>query len=159
MKRFSLLTVLAVFFAISLHANVISFYIVETGLSLESEKHRSSSLWEDAFMDVFFDAGFIVTNYPMMRFESKPQGSIINAAGFDLAEAQEAGIDYILVAQLDYSNPSNGPDTVSFFVFKVSNHLIIYEKNIVGRNFRHERDAIEELRKIVLELVPVISMI
>ena len=159
MKKMALTAVLAAFLTISVYANVISFYIVETGLPLESERKTASLLWENAFLDVFFDAGFIVTNYPMLRLETMPQGSIIQAAGFNLAEAQDAGIDYILIAQLDYTNPSNGPDNISFFVFKVSNHLIVYEKKIVGRNFRNERDASEELRKIVLELVPVISMI
>lgn len=159
MKKYALLAVFIVFLAFSVHANVISFYIVETGLSLEGERNISSLLWENAFLDVFFDAGFIVTNYPMMRMERKPQESIIEAAGFDLAEAKDAGIDYILIAQLDYSNPSNGPENVTVFVFKVSNHLIIYEKKITGRTFRNERDAIEELKKIVRELVPVISMI
>jgi len=159
MKKLAITALLAAFLTVSVHANLISFYIVETGLPMESERNRSSMLWENAFLDVFFDAGFIVTNYPMMRFAEKPTKNIIEAAGFDAREAMDAGVDYILIAQLDYTNPLNGPDDVSFYVFKVVNHLVVYEKKIAGRHYRNERDAIDELRKIVRELVPVISSI
>ncbi|MDR2965791.1 MAG: hypothetical protein LBU88_08455 [Treponema sp.] len=159
MKKLAIAGLLAAFISVSAYANLISFYIVETGLPLEGERNRSSMLWENAFLDVFFDAGFIVTNYPMMRLPEKPRSNIIEAAGFDIREAREAGVDYILIAHLDYSDPANAPDNISFYVFKVNNHLVVYEKQITGRNFRQERDAIEELRKIVRELVPVISSI
>ena len=159
MKKSLFIILLLSFLTVSVHANLISFYIVETGIPMESERNRSSMLWENAFLDVFFDAGFIVTNYPMMRFPEKPSSNIIEAAGFDVREAMDAGVDYILIAQLDYTNPANGPDDISFYVFKVINHLVVYEKKITGRNYRNERDAIDELRKIVRELVPVISSI
>ena len=159
MKKLILGPMVCVLLAVNIHANLISFYVVETGLPVNGERNRQSLLWENAFLDVFFNSGFIVTNYPMMRLENKPAGSIIEAAGFDLNEAKDAGVDYILIAQLDYSNPLNGPDVITFFVFKITNHMIIYEKKITGRNYRSERDAVEELRNIVREMVPVISSI
>ena len=142
-------------FSLAVHAeaSVISFYVVETGLPFEAARNRNSQLWENAFMDVFFDSGYIVSNYPMMRLSSKPQGSIIEASCFDADEAKDAGIDYILIARLDYDNALLPPGEIIFYIFRVDNHQVIYEKKIAGIANKPEKDSYEDMKGIIRELV------
>jgi hypothetical protein len=148
---------LGIFFTLQIEASVISFYVIETGLQTEGTGNRNSVLWENAFLDVFFDSGYIVSNYPMMRLSSKPEGSIIEASGFDADEAKDAGIDFILVTQLDYDNALLPPSVITFYIFRVSNHQVIYEKRIAGIAERPEKDAYESMKTIIKELVQFVT--
>jgi len=154
MKRGVIAAFFGIFLAFSVEASVISFYVIETGLPLDGERNRHSLLWENAFMDVFFDAGFIVSNYPMLRLDSKPEKSIIEASGFDIDEAKDGGIDYILIARLDYDSVLQPPGEISFFLFKVIQHEIIYEKRIPGRSYKSDREISADLKTIIKELLP-----
>jgi len=155
MKRGVAAVFFGIFLAFSVEASVISFYVIETGLPLDGERNRHSLLWENAFMDVFFDAGFVVSNYPMLRLGSKPEDNgIIEASGFDIDEAKDGGIDYILIARLDYDSVLQPPDEISFFLFKVIQHEIIYEKRIPGKSYRSDRELSADLKVIIKELLP-----
>jgi len=142
-----------VLFVSTAEASLISFLVVETGLSHNSGRNRHSVLWENAFMDVFFDSGYIVSNYPMQRLDYLPEGNIQDISGFDVFEAKDASVNYILIAQLDFNSPINAPDLISLFVFKVEQHEIIYEKQIKGKTYGSERDANNDLKNIIRELV------
>jgi len=146
-----------IFLALSAEASMISFYVIETGLPLDGGRNRHSMLWESAFMDVFFDAGYIVSNYPMLRLESKPEDNIIEVSGFDVDEAREGGIDYILIALLDYDSVLQPPGEISFFLFKVIQHEIIYEKRIPGKSYKSDRETTADLKTIIRELLPFIN--
>jgi hypothetical protein len=146
-----------IFLAFSAEASMISFCVIETGLPPDGERNRHSVLWENALMDVFFDAGYIVSNYPMLRLESKPEDSIIEACGFDVDEAREAGIDYVLIALLDYDTALQPPGEISFFLFKVVQHEIIYEKRVPGKSYRSDRETTADLKTIIRELLPFIN--
>jgi hypothetical protein len=123
-------------------------------LSLENGRNRHSTLWENAFLDVFFESGFIVSNFPMLRLVSKPETSIIEACGFCVEEALDAGVNYILIAQLNYNNNvSRGPEDISLYVFKVIEHEIVYERHIAGRNYGSDRDATDDMKKTIGSLV------
>jgi hypothetical protein len=134
-------------------ASLISFYVVETGLPENAGVNKHSLLWENTFMDVFFDSGYIVTNYPMMRFATAQEGNIQEIAGFDPFEAIDAGVDYILIAKLDYPSAIHPPEIISFYLFTVKQHEIIYEKQISGRRYGSDKDAIADMKKIIRELV------
>jgi len=159
MKKGVIAAFLGVFLAFSIEASMISFCVIETGLSPESERNRHSMLWENAFMDVFFDAGYIVSNYPMMRLDSKPvdSKSTIRASGFDVDEAIEVGVDYILIARLDYDTALQPPGEISFFLFKVTQHEIVYEKRIAGRSYKSNREVSDDIKTIIRELLPFIK--
>jgi hypothetical protein len=141
----------------AIEASMISFYVIETGLPENAERNRHSALWENAFMDVFFDHGYIITNYPMLRLGAKPDESIIKASGFDVDEAKDAGIEYILIAQLDYDSSIKGPEEITFYLFTVAQHEIIYERKISGRNYRQEKDEFNDLKTIIQDFVRFIS--
>jgi len=141
----------------AIEASMISFYVIETGLPENAERNRHSALWENAFMDVFFDNGYIITNYPMLRLGAKPEEGIIKASGFDVDEAKDAGIEYILIAQLDYDSLLKGPEEITFYLFTVAQHEIIYEKKISGRTYGQERDEFNDLKTIIRDFVRFVS--
>jgi hypothetical protein len=144
---------LGIFFTLQIEASVISFYVIETGLQTEGARNRNSILWENAFLDVFYESGYIVSNYPMMRLPSKSEGNIVEASGFDADEAKDAGVDYILITQLDYDNAQLPPNIITFYIFRVNNHQIIYEKQISRMANKPEKDAYEDMKSIIKELV------
>jgi hypothetical protein len=153
MKKSVILAIFGFFLAFTAEASVVSFYVIETGLSSESRRSQYSIIWENSFMDIFFDSGYIVSNYPMLRLESKPAESIIEAARFDIDEAREAGIDLVMIAQLNYSSILQPPEDVSIYIFTTVQEKIIYEKHYPGKNYRTEREASEDIKVIINELV------
>ncbi|MCL1959540.1 MAG: hypothetical protein FWF68_08065 [Spirochaetes bacterium] len=141
----------------AIEASMISFYVIETGLPENAERNRHSALWENAFMDVFFDHGYIITNYPMLRLGKKPDENIIKVSGFDVDEAKDAGIEYILIAQLDYDSLLKGPEEITFYLFTVAQHEIIYERKISGKAYGQERDEFNDLKTIIRDFVRFVS--
>jgi len=152
-KRIITLFLFGAILALNAEASLISFLVVETGLSENTGVIKHSALWENAFMDVFFDSGYIVTNYPMMRLVPKPEENIQETCGFDVSEAKDAGVDYLLIAKLEYESAVLPPQLISFYVFKVEQHEVIYEKQINGKTYGSDRDASDDMKKVIKELV------
>jgi len=94
-----------------------------------------------------------------MRLDSKPADSkgTIKAFGFDVDEAVDAGVDYILIARLDFDTALQPPGEILFFLFKVTQHEIVYEKRIAGRTYRSDREVSDDLRTVIRELLPFIK--
>ena len=153
-KKAAIAAFLGVLLVINAEASLISFFVVETGLPEENGRNRYSEICENAFMDVFFDAGYVVSNYPIQRLASRPDNGILEASGFDLFEARSAGIDFILIAHLEYlSGSTRGPGDISLYVFKVAQYKIIYERFLNGKNYRTEREANDDFKTVARELV------
>jgi hypothetical protein len=150
-------TVIAVFIGISLNfsvgASMVSFYVIETGLNDESGA-RQSELWETAFMDVFFDAGYIVSNAPVLRLENRPS-NILQVVDFN--EARTGGIDYMLIVLLDYKNDIPVPGEVSFYVYRVIKREKIIEKNISIRQSKSAHEEYDNMKSIARGFVPYIG--
>ena len=160
MKRVLTAFILIFFPLICVNANMISFFIIETGLPENPDNntgHIHSILWESAFMDVFFDAGFIVSNAPIMRLEEKPSGDILKTAMINLQDIREWGIDYIIVTQLDYLNDGKNPSSVLFLVYSITPEEKILEKNVKRTLNKNPKDEYEDLKAIVKGLVPFIK--
>jgi len=151
-------TILAIFMGILLvfgvQATNITFSVIETGIPRARDVARHSILWENAFFDVFFDAGYIVGNLPILSLESKPTDDIFYEAGFDVYEARDVGIDYMIITQLDYFNDFQTPAEISFFIFRITPHETLFERKIAGKEYRTEREAYDDIIRIVRELVP-----
>ena len=157
MKKTWILFIFLIFLSVNASAYMVSFYIIETGLPQDPDNvrvHSHSVLWENAFMDVFFDAGFIVGNAPILRMENKPSGDILNAASVNFKDARDWGIDFILITQLDYNNELSIAENIAFFVYMVSSGEKIYEKQIKRSSGRMAKEEFNELKTIVRELVP-----
>jgi hypothetical protein len=153
-KKIAFVFCLGVFFALNASAYMVSFFIIETGLPLEGAKTQYSKLWENTFFDVFFDAGYIVCNSPMMRIESKPKMSLEKFVQNEVDEARDGGADYFLVAQLDYSGGSTTPREVSLVLFTVTPFKLIKEQKVMERKYKSEKEEFEDLKSIVKGIVP-----
>ena len=68
-KRMGILAVLLILLSFPAFASLVSFMVVETGLSEDISSTQHGSVWEGGLMDAFFDAGFIVTNSPATRVD------------------------------------------------------------------------------------------
>ena len=136
---------------------MISFIVIETGLPQEGERNYHSVYLENALLDVFFDRGHIVCNFPIMRLEARPSGDFLQSSAYDMEEeALNAGVDYIVLAQLDYSG-SQSPGEISFFIYRVRGRVKVLERQISGKTYRTARDEIDDLKIIVGELVPYLN--
>jgi len=147
-----------VFFTVfGVEASMLTFIVIETGLPQEAERNQHSLRWENALLDVFFDEGHIVSNFPILRFETKPSGDILQSTAYAMEEeALNGGFDYIVFAQLDYSG-SQTPGDISFLVYRISGRVKVFERQIRGKTYRTTREEIDDLKIIVGELVPYLN--
>jgi hypothetical protein len=147
-----------VFFTVyGVEASMLTFIVVETGLPQEGERNQHSLYLENALLDVFFDAGHIVSNFPILRYETKPSGDILQSTAYAMEEnALDAGVDYIVLAQLDYSG-SQAPGDISFLIYRIRGRVKVLERQIRGKIYRTAREEIDDLKIIVRELVPYLN--
>lgn len=150
MKKVTIFAVLfGLFLNFSAGASMISFYVIETGLSDDRGEFRQSILWENAFLDVFFEAGYIVSNAPILRLERKPS-NIMNV--IDIDEAISVGVDIMVIARLDYIPDSQIPGEVTLYVYRMTPQEKILERQVPGR----ARD-VEEIKTFVRALIPYVG--
>jgi len=144
------------FLCLNVEASMISFLVIETGLPQEGRTNQHSILWENTLLDVFFSEGHIVCNAPIQRFETKPSSDFLQSTVNRLEEeALNGGVDYIILAHLDYaSDDSQMPGEISFLVYKVRGRVKMLERRINGNAYRSTGDEIDALKLIVGELVP-----
>jgi hypothetical protein len=134
LKNFSILAFFALNLTVSAQGATVSFMVFETGLVEETPVIESSRLWEDALLDVFFDTGHIVSNTPILRISEKPQKNLPDEARISLGEAAEGGVEFFIVAVLDYQNPPGAklflskPRSVSLRLFKTEPYRFLYSK-------------------------------
>jgi len=152
-KRIIIALIAGLFINISANATMVSFYIIETGLDDDS-KIGQSELWEGAFMDVFFDAGYIVSNAPVLRFDIKQP----NLDRFiDLDDAKICGVDFILVAQLDYVKGLIMPSDISISVYNVSTKEKLMERKMAGKQYNTLNAQYDNMKSIARAFVPYID--
>ena len=149
--------IFGLFINFSAGASMVSFFIVEAGLPESRAETRHSTVWENAFMDVFFEAGHIVSNAPILRLDRKPQDDILQTVAFDISDARLFGIDYIIIAILDFTENLPLPAEISFFIYSVNTGERIHEKQIPGKTYRTQREEFDDLKSIARGLAPFIS--
>ena len=147
------LVFVGVFLVARVEAANVSFLVIETGLPLEAEINHHSELWESGLLDVFFEAGHIVTNAPVLRLETKPSQEFPDEAEHDLEEAIEGGAEYFVIALLDYKDTQT-PQTISLKLFGINPHRKIFEQEYAGRVFSSTKEEYDNLKIVVRELVP-----
>jgi hypothetical protein len=149
-RGFIFTAIFGLILTINANATMVSFYLIETGLSENAEDNQLSFLWENAFMDVFFDAGFIVSNAPILRMPNKPVGDIMSQV--NMTAVRNAGIDYLLIAQLDFT-VNGSPCEITFYIYKVNPREKILERQIQGRESRPSREEFEYMKAIARGLI------
>jgi hypothetical protein len=149
----SLLTVLCAGFlpVPPLSGATVSFLVLETGLEEGQGASQYSSLYESGLLDVFFDAGHIVSNAPILRLSRVPGQGFPEEAMGDLEEAAEGGMEYFILAQLDYAVPPGEaiekPRTVFLRIFRVAPRTLIYERRYDGTALPTMDDEFLEVRQ------------
>jgi len=149
--------IIAVIIGISLHLTVgaatVSFYVIEAGVNEDFDAKQSQSIqWEDAFMEVFFDAGYIICNAPIMRLEKKPS-DVLQVV--DMDEAVICGIDYMLIVLPEYKKDVKEPIEVSFYIYRVAMKEKVIEKKIIIKKGSMQDDY-NNMKSIAKGFVPYI---
>ena len=130
---------------------MVTVFVVETGLS-ENSSNNHSAIWEDAIMDVFFEAGHIVSNAPILRLDLKPRGDILETFAVELEEGRRFGIDFALIAILEFSPDAQSVNEISFYIYRLNSGERIYERQIPARENRSF--DLNEIKAIARGLVP-----
>jgi len=152
LKRITIAVTIGILLTFSVSAATVSFYVVEAGINEEADK-RVSELWETAFMDVFFDAGYIISNAPILRLEKSPS-DILQVV--DFKEASVSGIDYMMIVLLDYKVGLPSPEEVSFYIYKVTKKEKVLERKI-RQNQVPSRGDYSNMKSIARGFVPYIG--
>jgi hypothetical protein len=152
---------LGLFAVFPLHAATVSFLVIETGLPMESAANQYSIMWENGLLEVFFEAGHIVSNAPIMRLSGKPSGVFPDEAESELEAALAGGVDFFILAVLDYPASKNPavikPQKVSMRLFQTRPRNMLYEEQYLGKNTKTEKEEYDNLKEAVMGLVPHIT--
>ena len=148
------LTVLPV---LSLSAYTVSFIVVETGLTQE-DPAEASRLWENGLLDVFFDAGHIVSNARIARIEADVKEQTLPEdiqAEYD--EAVEGGAQFFILVLLDYTGNRNSvprPQDISIRLFRTNPYRLVLEQKYPGRRTTPIREETEAAKNAARRLIP-----
>lgn len=117
---------------------------MEAGQSREDPAGQYPILWENGLLDVFFEAGHIVTNFPIMKIVEKPADGFPGEAGEDFETAQNGGMDFFIVGIVDYAQ--NG---VSLRLFNTKSVRMIQEQKYKVKSFRVTKEEYENIKAAV----------
>jgi hypothetical protein len=155
LKRTGLLIFLVLIPGLALRASGISLLVIETGRPGAERPGESSLLWENGVIDACFDAGHIVTNAPILRLEKKPAGDIPGEARRELDEAARGGMEYLIIALLDYKRMDGNfaLDRVSLTLFKTLPYRKIFEQAVSPLRPALPAEEQENARRAALSLI------
>jgi hypothetical protein len=151
---------LSVVLSVPVPAATVSFLIVETGLLPGAAANEHSNLWESGLLDVFFDAGHIVSNAPILRLDGKFEKDLPEKARADIDEAALGGMDYFIIAVLDYppleisEAEAKKPDRVSLKLFTTSPCKLLFEQLCNKKQLTSMDDEFIWVKQEVRRLLP-----
>ena len=132
---------IGIFAAPALCAANISVLVIEAGLNGEKPGNQYAVLWENALLDAFFDSGHIVTNSPKMQIDGKPDGDFPAETERDFDYAKEGGMDFFLIALIDYST-----SLVSLRLFDIRSTKKVLEQKYAATTFRNTKDESDKIK-------------
>ena len=138
---------LAFFAAIPAGAAMISVMVIETGLPLDNQANRNSIQWENGILDVYYEMGHIVSNTPIMRLTQIPCEGFPDEAERDYEEARETGMNYFVIAIINYPSPYK----VSLRVFNTKSTQMLQELSYTDNPSLQEKDRYDRIKKVVME--------
>jgi len=127
--------------ASALYAANVSVLVMESGQSRESPGNQYPTLWENGLLDAFFDSGHIVTNAPIKKIDGKPSEGFPVEAERDFDNAQEGGMDYFVVAVIDYATPN-----VSLRLFDIRSTKMVREQKYRITTFNVTKDELDKIK-------------
>ncbi|MDR0450016.1 MAG: hypothetical protein LBH26_01975 [Treponema sp.] len=160
-KRLWFALPLWIFLSLPLSAATVSFLVIETGIREEQGGAGYSALWENSLLDVFFEAGHIVSNAPIMRLNRLPGEDFPQEAMADFSEAAEGGAEFFILAQLDYRASLPGgeaaPWNIALRVYRIKPYGLVYEERLEGLEASAARDETARANQTVRRLIPYIK--
>jgi hypothetical protein len=127
-----------------LNAATVSFLVMETGSSREDPAGQYPVLWESGLLEIFFQSGHIVTNFPIIKIAQKPADDFPGEAERDFEEAQRGGMDFFLVGIVDYTQSG-----VSLRLFNTKSPRMIQEQKYMVTTFRSTKEEYENIKTAV----------
>jgi hypothetical protein len=160
-KQTAIFFILGAFLALPLPASTVSVLVIETGRNGDNPIKEYSTLWEYGILDVFFEAGHIVSNAPIMQTLRKTAKELPDEARTDMQEAKEGGADFFILALLDYNSSDGGgaagkPTAVSLRLFKTSGDKAIYQENVSPGTYPSRDEEVQGIKRIARKLVPLV---
>ena len=152
-KTLGTMAVLLVFLAFPASASMITFLFVETGINNEDVSTQHGTLWEGGLMEVFFNAGHIVTNYPITRMEKKPAQDLSGVIRADFNEAAEGGSEYFILGFLEYKNQESIPSRITLKLYKTRQQELIFEQSFpagTGSSMNEEYQFAQNAGRIII---------
>jgi hypothetical protein len=158
--------------ALPVSAANLNVVVVETGVSgaenITIGAFEASSLWENSFLDVFFEAGHIVSNSPVLRLarlgakdfpgKESPNKEFPPEMSIELEDAAAGGADFFIIALLAYPpgtvDRRAKPEQVSLRVYKARPYSFVYEGNkSLGAPVQPEAEG-EQAKRLIRGLIP-----
>lgn len=146
LKRLACLPLLLVFFAFPVFPSTISLLLVETGINDNVSNIHHTAIWEEALLGAFFDNGYIVTSSPTLRMERRPARDLTGTIARDFDEAVLGGVDYFVLAYLEYRIGSGGrafPVGINIRVYSTETRSLIFEQDFPAGSGRNNNEEIE----------------
>jgi len=135
---------MGIFAAPVLCAANISVLVMESGENRESAEARYPVLWENGLLEIFFDAGHIVTNSPKVQIDGKFEDDFPAEAKKEFDNAREVGMDYFLVALIDYST-----SVVVMRLFDIRSTKKVLEQKYKASTFRNSKDEYDKIKAAI----------
>ena len=156
-KRLGSMAALLVLLVLPVSASMVSFQLVETGLSQEAASGQYSRLWESGLMSVFFDAGYIVTSSPIARVQARPGPELNGLIQYSFDQAMQSGADYFIVGLIEYSTQTGRtlPAGILLRVYD-SNSRLIHQQNFpagAGRSNNDELQSAQDAARMVISYI------
>ena len=139
MKKQLFVLILVCMGLLPLGAATVSVLVIESGLPPGIGCTPSAEVWESGMMDVFFDAGHIVSNAPCQQIPAlvyEVSGTLPLNAGSEFDEARLGGSDFFVLVLLNYrGDTGESPKDVFIRVFRVSSGELLYETKVAGKTW------------------------
>lgn len=156
-KSWRVILLLHSYIVFPLSGATISFLVMEAGPPKERPVYEFSRLWENSLMDVFFEAGHIVSNAPIMRLKAASTGVFPDEAQKEFQEAIAGGSDFFILVLLEYPGMPEGalqrPQSISLRLFSTKPYRSLAEQHYPRATDLSPAEELLEVKKAARTLL------
>jgi len=125
----------------ALWAANVSVLVIESEQGGEKQRAQYAHLWENELLNALFESGHIVTNSPVITVDEKITDDFPAEAERDLENARDGGMDFFLIAIINYATPR-----VSLRLFDIKSTKKVLEQNYAITTFRNTNDEMDRIK-------------
>jgi hypothetical protein len=122
----------------------ISVLVMESGENIENTGNQYPIIWENEIMAILFDAGHIVSNSPKMHVAGKVENDLPAEAEREFIEAKDGGMEYFLVALIDYAAPM-----VILRIFDIKSTKKVLEQKYAITSFKNTKNETDRIKTAI----------